>query len=64
MDKATGRVLVEVSPAFFRPTDVVDLLGDPAKARTELGWDPCKTPFEELVRRMVDSDMALVSKEG
>ncbi len=63
VDKATGRVLVEVSPAFFRPTDVVDLLGDPAKARTELGWDPCKTPFEELVRRMTVHDMELVSRQ-
>ena len=62
IDKATGRVLVEVSPAFFRPTDVVDLLGDPTKARTELGWDPCKTPFEELVRRMTAHDMELVSR--
>ena len=62
IDKATGRVLVEVSPAFFRPTDVVDLLGDPTKARMQLGWDPCKTPFEELVRRMTDHDMELVSR--
>lgn len=62
VDKATGRVLVEVSPAFFRPTDVVDLLGEPSKARSVLGWDPCKTPFDELVRRMVDNDMELESR--
>lgn len=62
-DKATGKVLVEVSPEFFRPTDVVDLLGNPAKARERLGWDPCKTSFDELVRRMVAHDMELVRKE-
>ncbi len=64
VNKANGKTVVEVSPAFFRPTDVVNLLGDPAKARKVLGWDPCKTPFEELVRRMVEHDMALVRKEG
>ena len=64
IDKATGKVLVEVSPDFFRPTDVVNLWGDPTKARTELGWNPSKTPFEELVRKMVDSDMAKVAAEA
>lgn len=63
IDKVSGRVLVEVSPDFFRPTDVVDLLGDPTKAREQLGWDPCKTSFEELVRLMVAHDMKLVRKE-
>ncbi len=56
-DKKTGRVLVEVSPEFFRPTDVVTLLGDPTNARKKLGWDPGKTSFGELVRRMVEHDM-------
>ena len=60
MDRATGRVLIEVSPEFYRPTDVVNLWGDPSKARRELGWDPTKTPFEELVRLMVEHDMAKV----
>ena len=64
VDMATGRVLVEVSPAFYRPTDVVNLWGDPARARTKLGWNPTKTSFEELVRRMVRHDMALVADEG
>ncbi len=63
IDEATGRVLVEVSPDFYRPTDVVNLLGDPTKARTELGWDPTKTSFEELVRLMVAHDMAKVAVE-
>ena len=63
LDKKSGRVLVEVSPQFFRPTDVVDLLGDPTKAKTVLGWDPCKTPFEELVRKMVESDLRKVSRD-
>lgn len=62
LDQATGRVLVEVSPEFFRPTDVVTLLGDPAKAKEELGWEPKKTPFEELVRRMTEHDIELVNK--
>jgi len=63
VDKATGKVLVEVSPDFFRPTDVVDLWGNPDKARERLGWDPCRTSFEELVRRMVAHDMELVRSE-
>lgn len=63
-DKATGRVLVEVSPDFYRPTDVVNLLGDPSKARRQLGWNPQKTTFEELVKLMVDADMAKVAGEG
>lgn len=63
IDKATGKVLVEVSPDFYRPTDVVNLWGDPSKAKAELGWNPIKTSFEELVRIMVDSDMAKVAVE-
>ncbi len=64
IDRATGKVLVEVSPDFYRPTDVVNLLGDPSKARRELGWDPDKkTSFEELVNLMVDADMAKVAVE-
>ena len=64
IDKATGKVLIEVSPDFYRPTDVVNLWGDPTKAKAKLGWDPTKTSFEELVRIMVDSDMAKVASEG
>ncbi len=63
IDKATGRVLIEVSPDFFRPTDVVNLWGDPTKAKAELGWNPNKTTFEQLVKIMVDSDMAKVAAE-
>lgn len=63
IDKATKKVLVEVSPDFYRPTDVVNLLGDPTKARTELGWDPAKTSFEDLVRIMVEHDMEKVAVE-
>ena len=62
-DKETGRVLVEVSPDFYRPTDVVNLLGDPSKARKELGWNPTKTSFEDLVARMVAHDMKQVAAE-
>ena len=64
IDKATGRVLVEVSPEFYRPTDVVNLWGDPTKARTKLSWNPTKTPFEELVKRMVRHDMEMVKREA
>ena len=64
IDKATGKVLIEVSPDFYRPTDVVNLWGDPTKAKAKLGWDPSSTSFEELVNLMVDSDMAKVASEG
>ena len=64
VDVKTGKVLVEVSPDFYRPTDVVNLWGDPTKARKELGWDPAqKTSFEELVNLMVDADLAKVAVE-
>jgi GDPmannose 4,6-dehydratase len=59
----TGKVLVEVSPDFYRPTDVVNLLGDPTKAKEELGWNPTKTSFEELVRLMVEHDIQKVAVE-
>ena len=63
IDQATGRILVEVSPDFYRPTDVVNLLGDPSKARRLLGWNPSKTPFRQLVRLMVENDMAKVASD-
>ena len=63
IDKATGKVLVEVSADFYRPTDVVNLWGDPSKARRELGWNPTKTSFEQLVKIMVDHDMEKVAVE-
>ena len=62
IDKATGKVLVEVDPKYFRPCEVEQLLGDPTKARTTLGWNPTKTSFAELVRIMVESDMKFVRK--
>ena len=64
IDKATGRVLVEVSPDFYRPTDVVNLWGDPTKAKATLGWNPTRTSFEELVRIMVEHDMRKVAADG
>ena len=63
IDRATGKIIVEVSPDFYRPTDVVNLWGDPTKAKKELGWNPMKTSFEELVKIMVDADMAKVAVE-
>ena len=57
IDAATGRVLVEVDPQYFRPAEVETLLGDPAKAVRQLGWNPRKTSFEDLVRIMVKYDL-------
>jgi GDPmannose 4,6-dehydratase len=63
IDRATGKTIVEVSPDFYRPTDVVNLWGDPSKAKRELGWNPQKTSFDELVRIMVENDMRKVAEE-
>ena len=63
IDASDGCVLIEVSPDFYRPTDVVNLWGDPTKARAKLGWNPQKTSFEELVKIMTDADMAKVAVE-
>ena len=62
IDTATGKVLVEVDPKYFRPAEVDQLLGDPTKAKTQLGWNPRKTSFEELVKIMVEHDMKFVKK--
>ena len=59
-----GDVVVKVSPDFYRPTDVVNLWGDPTKAKAKLGWNPAKTSFEELVKIMVEHDIAKVAAEG
>ncbi|SEC11146.1 GDP-mannose 4,6-dehydratase [Paenibacillus sp. GP183] len=64
VDKATGKALVEVDPKYFRPTEVEQLLGDPTRAKTILGWNPTKTSFEELVKIMVKSDIRLVEREN
>lgn len=63
IDKATGKVLVEVSPDFFRPTDVVNLWGDPTKARTVLGWNPRQTSYEQLAKIMAEHDRKLAQAE-
>ena len=62
IDEATGKVLVEVDPRFFRPAEVEQLLGNPAKAREKLGWNPRATSFERLVEIMVDADLSMVRK--
>ena len=62
IDKASGKVLVEVDPRFFRPSEVEQLLGDPTKAKTLLGWNPTTTSFDKLVRIMVEHDMKNVKK--
>ena len=62
-DKETGKMLVCVNEAWYRPTDVVDLWGDPTKAKTKLGWDPLKTSYEDLCRIMAEHDLELAKKE-
>lgn len=62
IEAETGRVIVEVDPKYFRPAEVEQLLGDPTKARTLLGWNPTKTPFSTLVKIMVQHDMRFVRK--
>lgn len=63
VNKADGKVLVEVSPALYRPTDVVNLLGDPTKAKIKLGWNPQKTSYEQLVELMARHDRARAETE-
>ena len=62
-DKKTGKMLVCVNKAWFRPTDVVNLWGDPSKARTVLGWNPQKTSYEQLCEIMAKHDLELAKKE-
>jgi GDPmannose 4,6-dehydratase len=63
IDKDTGKVLVEVDPKYFRPTEVDLLIGDPSKAKEELGWEP-EVKFKELVQLMVQSDLEAIEKHG
>lgn len=63
-DKKTGKMRVSVNPRWFRPTDVVNLLGDPSKARKKLGWNPQKTSYEELCSLMAEHDLALARREA
>ena len=63
IDDETGKVIVEVDPQYFRPTEVDQLLGNPSKAVEKLGWNPTQTPFETLVKEMVQEDLKLVKKE-
>ena len=62
-DKKTGKMLVCVNPAWFRPTDVDNLWGDPTKARTVLGWNPQKTSYDELIKIMATHDRKLAKQE-
>ena len=64
IDKATGNILVEVDQKYFRPAEVEQLMGDPTKARTLLGWNPTKTPFAELVKQMMRHDLEKVRKSS
>ena len=62
IDVKTGKPLVEVDAKYFRPCEVEQLLGDPMKAKTLLGWNPTKTSFPKLVKIMVEHDMRFVKK--
>jgi GDPmannose 4,6-dehydratase len=62
IDSKTGKILIEVDPKFFRPAEVEQLMGDPSKAKTLLGWNPTKTPFTELVKIMIGHDLDYVIK--
>ena len=62
-DAETGKMIVCVNPKFFRPTDVVNLWGNPEKAKKELGWNPQKTSYEELIHIMATHDRELAKKE-
>ena len=63
-EKLIGKKLVAVSKDFYRPNDVVNIWGDPTKAKAKLGWNPAKTSFEQLVKLMVEHDIAKVASEG
>ena len=63
IDEATGKVLVEVDPKYFRPSEVEQLLGDPTKAKEQLGWNPRQTSFQELVNIMVDNDIEMIKSQ-
>jgi GDPmannose 4,6-dehydratase len=64
IDKKNGKIIVEVDPKYFRPTEVDLLLGDPTKAKNLLGWNPTKTSFNELIKIMVKHDMNFVQKQN
>ena len=61
--KKTGMVYIKIDPKYYRPAEVETLLGDPTKAKTVLGWDPEETPFETLVKLMVNSDLKIAQSE-
>ena len=61
--KSSGKVLIEVDAKYYRPAEVETLLGDPTKAKTQLGWNPTKTSFEELVKIMVKHDLDYVKRK-
>ncbi|MCI8834394.1 MAG: GDP-mannose 4,6-dehydratase [Ruminococcus sp.] len=63
-DKSTGKMLVCVNPAWYRPTDVDNLLGDPSRAKDILGWNPQKTSYENLVRIMAEHDRQSAKREA
>ena len=63
VNEVTGQTLIEIDPKYYRPTEVDALLGDPAKAKNELGWNPKETSFEKLVEIMVKHDIKLVESE-
>ena len=64
LDKKTGKILVSVNKEWYRPTDVVNLLGNPNKAKTVLGWNPQKTSYEQLCKIMINHDLLIAKEES
>lgn len=62
-DAQPGEIIVRIDPRYFRPTEVETLLGDSAKARKQLGWEP-KISFEEMVKEMVQQDMSIAERDA
>jgi GDPmannose 4,6-dehydratase len=63
IDQTTGDTVMRIDPKYFRPAEVEQLLGDPSKAKTKLGWE-AKVKFEELVKIMTDGDLRLLDEPG
>ena len=63
INKKTGKIIIEIDKKYFRPSEVETLLGNPSKAKRILNWNPNETSFEQLVQKMVESDIRLTKKE-
>ena len=62
IEEKSGKTIVQIDPRYFRPTEVETLLGDPAKAKEQLGWEP-KISFSEMVQEMVIEDLKMAERD-